>query len=185
MLSLWYCIGFSLVAAVGATLQLQYPGFSFRVVSLAAGLVVAASSSRAQAQGWKRRLSCSVACRILLGQGLNSTPSIGRQVLYNWTTREAPGFGSWINLKFLFHLLWHIAPYYVYDSSPGYEKGQWAQGQWRILPQEEEVWCQFSRCIWPQSWSVVSTRLWLLSKICGYFFLLFLFLKMCPLCLKK
>ena len=131
------------------------------------------------------RLSCSVAWGILLGQGLNSWlhPLAGR-----FFTTEPPGKPRvWILNKsevFISSTLTHCSLLCISDLCPENER-QWAQGQWRILPQEEEVWCQVSRCIWPQSWSVVSTRLWLLSKICGYFFSLFLFLKMCPLCLKK
>ena len=36
-------------------------------------------------------LSCSVACGIFLGQGLNPCmPCVGRQSLNHWTTREVP-----------------------------------------------------------------------------------------------
>ena len=34
------------------------------------------------------RLSCSVACGIFLDWGLNQCPSVGRQILNHWITRE-------------------------------------------------------------------------------------------------
>ena len=36
------------------------------------------------------KLSCSVACRILLDQGSKPVPCIGRQILNHCATREAP-----------------------------------------------------------------------------------------------
>lgn len=130
MLSLWYCIGFSLVAASGGhSLQLQYQKTShFGGFHLLQASVVAAPELQSTGSvAVLHRLNCSVACRILLGQGLNSR-------LHHWQAGSLqlnPGKpqGFWILNKseVLFHLLWHIAPYYVCDLCPGYER-QWAPG---------------------------------------------------------
>ena len=37
-------------------------------------------------------LSCSMACGIFLDQGSNPESCTGRQILYHWTTREAPNY---------------------------------------------------------------------------------------------
>ena len=85
MLSLWYCIGFSLVAASGGHSPVAVPRLLISVASLVAGFSSCGMSSVVAAPELQstgsvavlHRLSCSVPGVELL------TPSIGRQVLYN------------------------------------------------------------------------------------------------------
>ena len=71
-------------------------GWGMLLLIVVGGLLIVVASCGVRTVGvqvkqwWYTGLTCSTACGILLGRGLNSCPFIGRWIPNHWGTREVP-----------------------------------------------------------------------------------------------